>query len=132
MKNLKDSILEKLKVDDIIIEKFPTGENLEDIIKFLKKEGFKEYKIDNSNLVDSFNKIKSKIFLLINEQSNRHLWFADTSKEKISEHNPVFYIHLNKYNKSNSNFSVYTPSFNIVNNDKKAFLEELNKYFDWE
>ena len=130
MKNLKDSILEKLKVDDIIIEKFPTGENLEDIIKFLKKEGFKEYKIDNSNLVDSFNKIKSKIFLLINEQSNSRLWFADTSKEKISEHNPVFFLF--KYNGMKIEWKCFREDYKYIFSDKHKVIDLINKCFGWQ
>ena len=120
--------MEKLKVDDIILTKeFPIDGTLEDIAKFLEEQEFVRIKSGGIPSI-IFNENKKRVFI----NSPRDLWFADTSKEKISEHNPVFYIHLNKYNKSNSNFSVYTPSFNIVNNDKKAFLEELNKYFDWE
>jgi len=127
MKNLKDSILEKLKVDDIILTKeFPIDGTLEDIAKFLEGQEFVRIK---SGSIPSiiFNENNKRVFI----NRPRDLWFADTSEKDICEDNPVFYIHLNKHNKSNSNFSVYAPSFNIVNNNKKEFLEELNKRFGW-
>ena len=41
MKNLKDSILEKLKVDDIVlIEEFPIDKDIEVIVDFLRDDGF--------------------------------------------------------------------------------------------
>ena len=45
MKNLKD-VLEKLKVDDIVLgEKFPIDGTLDDISNFLKENNFKEIKM---------------------------------------------------------------------------------------
>ena len=127
MRELTKYITEKLKVDDIVLEeKFPIDGTLVDIVKFLEEQKFVHIKSGGvPNII--FNENKKRVFM----NGPRDLWFADTSKEDICKDNPVFYMHLNEYNKSNSNFSVYIPSFDIVDNDKEEFLKELNKRFGW-
>lgn len=127
MKNLKDTILEKLKVDDITFNEFPIDGSIEDMIEFLKENGFRFIKNEEkiSVLFDSAN---SKCYTTY---KNR-IWFADTSKEKISKDNPVF-THVD------DNHKLYTVYFinnldsveHIVEDDKKEFLKELNKRFGW-
>jgi len=134
MKNLKDAILEKLKVDDIVLEeKFPIDGTLDDMIKFLEGNGFKYVRCDGA--IDKwFNKYKSKCFY----KNSERLWFADTSKEKISEDNPIF-----SYRVQHKSFTVYYCNQGIVywlagetiensKENKEEFLRELNKRFGWQ
>ena len=129
MKNLKD-VLEKLKVDSIVLDKeFPTSENLEDIIKFLKEEGFKEYKIDKTGVIGTLNKNKGKIFLLSDYGYDR-IWFADTSKEEISAKNPVFL--LIKEGGMKMEWRCFGKDYETIFNDKPKVFNLLNKRFGWQ
>ena len=130
MNNLKDSILEKLKVDDIILDVFPIDGTLEDIIKFLKAEGFKEYKLDNYSLVGTFNKNKGKIFLFGDESGNKRLWFANTSREEISAKNPVFL--LIKEGDHKMIWRCFGEDYMTIFSDKNKVIDLLNKRFGWQ
>lgn len=125
MKNLKD-ILEKLSIDDIIDSKeFPIDGTIRDMIEFLKEEGFEEAANLSGNLMSTIlNKKRNKCFII----SDTSIWFADTSKGDISKDNPIFLIEK----RVSLHFSVYIPSNVIVEDNKKAFLEELNKQFGWQ
>ena len=132
---IKESILEKLKLDDIVFDKFHTDKTLNDIIKFLEEQGFKDVsKRGPKDII--FNSKKSKCFIYIKELGK--LWFADTSKENISKDNPIFTIKFIKDIKKVSDYlySIYylidREVTYIVKEDKKAFIEELNKRFYWE
>ena len=132
MKNLKEILVEKLRVDDIVLgEKFPIDGKIEDIIKFLKKQGFED--IDDSAII--FDSAKSKCYTTY---KNTHIWFTDTSKEKNSKKNPIFHISVAENIATPEKiFEVYYYSSNvdiidIVDNDKDEFLEELNKRFGWQ
>ena len=129
MKNLKEIILEKLRVDDIIItEKFPTSENLKDIIEFLKEEGFKEYKIDKTGVIGTLNKNENKIFLLSDYGYDR-IWFADTSKEEISIKNPIFIVVKDSNNYEYKTASRYEDGVKELN--REEFAKLVNKHFSW-
>ena len=125
---IKDAILEKLKVDDIVVDdEFPIDGIFDDMIKFLEEEGF--HYIDGSIVKKAFNTAKSKCYML----DSVSMWFADTSKGEISKNNPIFYIiHYSEayeyrvYYIDNSDEVI-----DIVKDDKKAFLKELNKRFGW-
>ena len=126
MKNLKD-VLEKLKVDDIVLEeKFPIDGTFDEMIDFLAEQGFKEVPNSTGNTISKIlNKERNKCFIAYNNT----IWFADTSKKEVSEVNPIFLIEKSS---STSSFSVYTPYKVIVEKNKKAFMEELNKQFGWQ
>ena len=127
MKTLKD-ILEKLKIDDIVLgEKFPIDGIMDDMIAFLENEGFK--RIQQHTLFPSqvFNFKKDKCLYISDDQ----IFFADTSKKKISENNPLFLI---GYSPEIYNVYYVDPlgdTIDIVVNNKKKFLEEVNKQFGW-
>ena len=133
---IKESILEKLSIDSIMPDaEFPADGTLEEIIEFLKEQNFKD--ISKRGPKDIlFNSEKSKCFTYLKE--HERIWFADTSKEKISKKNPIFVIKINKDIKKVSGYlySIYylidREVTYIVKNDKKAFIEELNKHFYWE
>lgn len=135
MKELTNYINEKLKVDDAIPDiKFPVDGSLEDIVEFLKEQGFKD--VDKRGTKDLiFNSEKFRCFTYLKGlDGGEILWFADTSKGRISKDNPIFLI------KSLSNMHVfvvyYTVSAKMIykteSDNKETFLEELNKCFGWE
>ena len=133
---IKESILEKLSIDSIMSDaEFPADGTLEEIIEFLKEQDFKDVsKRGPKDII--FNSKKSKCFIYIKELGK--LWFADTSKENISKDNPIFTIKFIKDIKKVSNYlySIYylidREVTYIVKEDKKAFIEELNKHFYWQ
>ena len=129
MKELREVILEKLKVDDIVLtEKFPINGTVDDMIKFLKEQDFIHItNPPNGLLSDTFNNKGGKYMIVYIHT----FYFADTSKGKISKDNPIFHISMPL-----GIFSVYYKGSNgstidIVENDKEAFLKELNKRFGW-
>ena len=141
MKNLKeilleklsvDSISEKLSIDSITFDKFPIDGTFEDALEFLENQGFKDIDIDDSDYLDEiFNSEKSKCFTTAIDSRYKSIWFVDTLKEKISKKNPIFYICFNK-----PIYSVYyidseDNGIDIVDNNKKEFMKELNKRFNW-
>ena len=130
MKNLKDAILEKLKVEDIILtEEFPIDKTIEDMAEFLKNTGFKEVTV-SGDISIVFSSAKSRCFIFM--PTDKAIWFADTSKEKISKDNPIFYIGLNHRPFEYSVYSISRATVEyVVHNDKKEFLKELNKHFNW-
>ena len=137
MKALKDSIYEKLKVDDISIEDFPINGTIDDICNFLKNEGF----IEGNDLkimvwsayFPSMNSYKTKIFYktLAEVPSIAHsIKFANTTKHSISKDNPLFNIILDS--KSNDRIFQLWADRNINETvSEKEFLKELNKHFGW-
>ena len=141
MKNLKD-ILEKLKIDDIVLgEKFPIDGPIDAMIEFLEGQGFKQ--ISSSGYINELaDSEKSRCFKVYSDKSSikAHtnkfsIWFADTSKEVTSKNNPIFFI--DGIFSDELEYTVYYchlsnhSSIYIIKNDKKKFLEELNKQFGW-
>lgn len=131
MKNLKDTILEKLKVDDIILnkEEFPIDGTIDDMIEFLKSEGFKEIDdVKGRSATDFFNSKHDKCYWL---RDKLWIYFGDTSKNNITPTNELFTIIVSKsgsreYRRINN----YSCSDDYRNNTK-AFLKILNKQFGW-
>lgn len=129
MKNIID-ILEKLSVDSIVLDvEFPINGTLEDICRFLEENDFKF--IENvDQICILFNSAKSKCYTTYN---NKIIWFADTSKERISKKNPIFRRMKDDF--MNTYTIYYTNNSGavkfITDDDRKAFLKGLNKYFGW-
>ena len=126
-------VLEKLKVDDISFEKFPIDGTFDEIIEFLKEKDFKEIVAKSDEGVDEMFDSKKYTCVTANYKYKR-IWFADTSKEEVSEKNPIFLIICHE-NKTFIYKVFYVNNRHvkyIVENDKKEFLEELNKRFGWE
>ena len=129
MKALKDSILEKLDLNrvNLIPDNFSNmiTDDIEDVIKFLKDNGFKEIKYDGSNsLPHFFIGTRGKYYTTI----DRWVAFVDTSKKTIVSGYPVFYYQATKNNK------LYCLKF--YNNEnkymsEKEFIKELTEYFGW-
>ena len=124
---LNNAIYEKLKIDSIKIvpAKFPIDGSKREILEFLEEKGFIKY---NSEIDSIFYDIDSKLYYTF----AANLWFADTSREKISKNNPIFNIDF-----IDRTYSVYYYTKkggfmqNIVIADKEKFLKELNERFGW-
>lgn len=90
MKNLKD-VLEKLRVDDIIINaEFPIDGGHKKIVQFLIANGFSEIEDigDFDFCVEKFNSMRTKAY----STNGSEIRFADTSYSTISKDNPIFVI----------------------------------------
>lgn len=95
MKNLKD-VLEKLKVDDIVLaEEFPIDGTLDDMAEWLSSNGFEpiEVRLDLYTKYGNIcNKLKKKVFSRLPNTDN--ILFANTTKNKISANNPMIIISI--------------------------------------
>ena len=96
MKNLKDTILEKLKVDDIVIPniELPKDLNREKMLNILQKCGFREIPtIEDASFSDlkkAFNDAHSKAYMLTGIQNREKIRFADTTENEIGRGNVIF------------------------------------------
>ena len=94
MKNLKD-ILEKLRVDDIVIDdiELPKDLNYEKMLNILHQNGFREIPtIEDgsfSDLKKAFNDAHSKAYMLTDIQNREKIRFADTSENNIGRKNVI-------------------------------------------
>ena len=133
MKNLKDSILEKLKVDEIVPDtEFPIDGPFDDIVDFLKGYGFKEVEYDfdkhflYSEIIRDFDKKHKRVFIANREDGE--IVFADTFREEISSKNSMYSIELmiDEY----TSRSLRNSDTTFVNRyNKKEFEKEMKKYF---
>ena len=133
MKNLVDTILEKLSIDSITFEKFPIDRDIAYIIWFLKHNGFIEIPYENGDIWGSvhrkFDRNKGKKVFEYWPQV-KVLRFANMKKD-ISEKNPIFVINSDGYSHS---FAI-EPELNssvLLEIKKEKFLSLLNKVFRWE
>lgn len=78
MKNLNNYITERIRIDNIKCPEFPVDGTLDDIIQFLKENGFVKLTLEG-NVFKSFINAKARSFD-INLVTDR-IWFADTSKK---------------------------------------------------
>lgn len=142
MKTLKDSILEKLNIDNVKIDiDFPEDLTLDIFINYLKERGFKEkpfeFRVDIYNDAKAFNKYRNKCYEL-----NHHVEkeegidymeciFADTSKSQVRKDNPIFYF---KYNVNSNTFYRIEIGFGSkddyhIDIEQDEFIEKVKKYF---
>ena len=136
MKNLKDSILDKLKVDDIVINvnEYPIDDSYEEQLNFLKKHKFKIITMPKSaiymrQLVDFLNYEKDKI-CCINDLSDYGaipvIRIVDTSKHEISKDNPMFMIYKDK---GKMNYIIVYESYLVKHVMEDKWLHDLETYF---
>ena len=133
MKTLKDTILEKLKVDDIILnkERFPIDGTIDDMIEFLDDTGFKEvpsYGIWNQTF-KNYKKCNGKCFA-VDKSSPVSIEIIDRSNFKSK--NKLFYIELNANDKYDYKYNIFDDittamSWDIREVSKEEFLKELSE-----
>ena len=135
MKNLKD-VLEKLKVDDIIIDKFPIDGSIEDIIKFLIENGYKEIPYEKywEDTIDRFSDTADKSFMadFVPNGFNSNmicLSFIDKSNREFK--NILFSITgmFNKYEYTILDIETGEDKEDAKVISKSQFLKKVNKLF---
>ena len=126
MKNLKDILVEKLKVDDITPDvDFPIDEPVKKWIEFLEKYNFTSMRYSSGDGIDGvmkkLNDIKGYGFYYGNMMSEncQFIYIADTTKEKISNNNPYYYYN-DKYKEFYRNDKIIL---------KKTFIDEFYEKF---
>ena len=134
MKNLED-VLEKLKIDDIVIDKeFPIDGTLDDMVKFLKHEGFEEIKMSATwnNIQKDFLKASHPVFTKFIQNTYGVIAIYDgtnnTQKDLFiivndSDHRRKYYIF---YNLDSEMFTMIGEAEKV---EKKKFLKELSNIF---
>ena len=139
MKELSNYINEKLDINKINLhDKFPIGKGSQETIEFLKDNRFEE--IDDSiiddwcDYFDVMNKKSTKVYAFSPATKSDNLdslKFADTSKAKIGEENPIFHImHDLKTKKFRYQLCYDYMKWDDVS--KKIFSEKLAQHFKWD
>ena len=133
MKNLRDIILEKLKVDDISLVKkeFPIDGTINEIIEFLKDAGFKKvpsYAGWNAT-VENFKKNNVKCFS-VNIGATTIVEIIDRSNHKLK--NKLFTIKLSSYYNIDDKYTIdddmtAKTDANVRTVPKEDFLKELSE-----
>ena len=136
MKTISD-VLEKLKVDDIVIDgidgydEYPIDAPYEEQLNFLKKHKFKivaaPLNIDTMHeLVDFLNNLKCKIYCIDNFIDVPIIRIVDTSKHEISKDNPMFMI----YEKDGEmNYIIVYTGYLADHVMKDKWFYDLEKHF---
>ena len=132
MKNLRDTVLEKLKVDDIVFDMFPVDGTLEDAVKFLKEYGFKEIKFEikkhflYTSVIKDIDNRKGR-YVVVNKD-DLEIMFGDTSKKDIDERNPLYSI-LYSMDEYTSRTLSQSDSTKMKKYTKDEFAKEMERYF---
>ena len=136
METLNNYITERIRVDNIKRPEFPINGTLDDVVKFLKEQGFKEIKdlpyfTLYTNYVVPFNKYKDKCFAIEVDGTNTGIiYFADTSKDKISKSNILYIIRLYPATHEMIVRKIWGDGGNMyVFLDKGEFKKEMESYF---
>ena len=129
MKNLKDTILEKLKVDDITLnEEFPIDGTVEDMIEFLEDAGFKEVSSQGSwgATFLNYRKYNVKCFA-VQETRPVIIEIIDRSNPKLKD--KLFYLWLSSDNKYNifDDIGFAKDSRDARQVSKEEFLKEISE-----
>jgi hypothetical protein len=140
MESLNNYIVERIRIDNVKHVKhseFPVDGTVEEIVDFLKEQGFKEINDPHSGFSDSakfLNDMKGKCFSV-----DTRGWevlgveFADTSTNKISEDNPFYYIDMSvKARKNGFPFTRFIggqTTSNIFHLSPREFKTEMELYF---
>lgn len=133
MESLNNYITERIRIDNIKPE-FPVDGTDKEIIDFLKEYGFKEIK-DLPNIpfypdyAILFNKYKDKCFgIEVEGTNNMDIYFANTSKDKISKSNILYIIRTSP--KIYECRKVWGDDIEMCTFlDKSEFKKEMETYF---
>ena len=135
MKELTNYINEKLKVDDIVPDKeeFPIDKDSKKIIEFLKAQGFKE--LDDNKIHDwskyfiEMDKMSTKVYSLTpadDDDNVDSLKFANTTKVRIGNNNPLFLI-MHDLTTKEFKYQLCYSHWGYEDVSKKVFLEKINQ-----
>jgi hypothetical protein len=102
MQTINNYINERLNPKHLGSTKFPISGTLDNIKDFLEHNDFEEIR-KSPFPTKYFNKMKIKGFMY----NSTYLWFADTSKDLISDDNPVFCVDFSNGTLSSFNDNKY-------------------------
>ena len=136
MKPINDYIVERIRVDNMKQE-FPNVHSADEILDFLKKQGFKEIPDTYDfyylgQYVDVFDDKRKKLVIRYTEGKFCTINFADTSRSDISDDNPMFTIDFYKdgivkyHITTNDNMPGMWTGKNV---DRPEFEKEIEKFF---
>ena len=127
MKTIVD-VLEKLKVDDIIFDKFPIDGTLEEMMKFLIDHRYKEipYKTDWNDTVVAFKKANKSSIMIdrCDDNSIEAIEFIDKSNNKFKD--TLFTVE--DFDDDICYYIIDIKNLKTIN-DKNAFAEMMNNLF---
>ena len=134
MKNLKDTILEKLRVDDIRFDEFPVDGTIEEITEFLKSHNFirinKKMKLW-TDVIKVFMNKSGKLFILEDLRNDDEYIFSLKliNTQNRAYHDTFFLYNLKRTHEKDFRIckieNVYTTRDEHVEEGK--FLNEVNK-----
>lgn len=130
MKNLSRYITEKLDINKIRIDddKFLIDLPVSTAIEFLKSQGFvsipytRRYEAvitGEKRMIEDMNAKSSRVYMTSAEGKFEWVAFADTSKDKISEKNPLFYLD-------------YGQAYHIMYTDSHGFQDFPKDKKEWQ
>ena len=127
MYSLVGYISERLNPRHLGTAKFPIDGTIDEVVKFLERQGFE--KIENKSYLlihksNKFNDTNSKSYML--DIDSTRIMFADTSKNNISEENPIFY-----YDEPHKEYGIHVREHTGMITNENIFKDELNKRFGW-
>lgn len=127
MDTLTNYIVERIRIDNIKHPVFPVDGTIEDIIQFLKDNGFEDLKNIPTPITGSFNRLKIRGFHVAEFDFYLRIFFADTSKNQILRDNPVFIYDTNEKD-TNHRFQTMDTK-RIITDTVEKTMELLNKRF---
>lgn len=136
MKGLADTLMEKLDINKVNLEneEFPLYGTMNDVINFLKSNGFIELKYHDDvriyfDYVEDFNEAGKKCFMVQTRRvgnGGNIIWFGDTRRNNISNDNKLYMITFYaQYNE----FEYYGNDINAKFIDTNDFKKELKELF---
>ena len=133
MKNLKD-VLEKLRIDDIVIEEFPIDVTLEEIAEFLKSHNFirinKKMKLW-VDVIKAFMNGKGKLFILEDLRNDDEYIFSLKliNTQNRTYHDTFFLYNLKRTHEKDFRICKIENAYRTRDEyvDEGKFLSEVNK-----
>lgn len=137
MRELTTYINEKLDLNKVNLhDKFPIDEDSKKVIEFLKAQGFKELD-DNkihywSKYFIEMDKMSAKVYSLTpaDDDNVDSLKFANTTKARISDNNPLFLI-MHDLTTKEFKYQLYYTDWKYEDVSKEIFLKNIKQYFGW-
>lgn len=127
MKELTKYIIEKLSIDDVTLDDnmFSGKIDYESFVSYLLRNGFEEINghATIETLRTAFNKAHGKVMAL--SSGTLVIRFADTSKEGISNDNPIYACKF--YKDGKPVFSTEVKDWWQTRLDEKDFIKEIKK-----
>lgn len=137
MRTLSSYVIERLNprhLGSIKGDKFPVDGTLNEIIEFLKRQGYEEYfwfSQTPKDWIRSFNDHHEKCFFYNpkNAIGYEYIKFANTSETKISKNHPIYQICIEPSTNTKS-YAILIPNHDSIDISKDYFIREIDTYFE--